>query len=98
MKLIIKEEVYNDLTDIVNWYENQSANLGLNFLDEWENALKVVSKNPAIFQLQYKNFRHSKILRFPYLIIFEIDNAEVIVYAVINSYRKPAKRYKRRKI
>jgi len=97
MKLIIKEGVYDDLTAIVNWYENQSANLGVNFLEEWENTLKVISKNPSIFQLQYKEFRHSKILRFPYLIIFEIDNSEVIVYAVIHSYRKPAKRYKKRR-
>ncbi len=94
MKLTVKEEVYDDLADIVNWYENQSAGFGEKFLNEWENTLKFVARNPSAFQTQFKSFRHAKVIRFPYLVIFEIDTAEVIVYMVIHTSRKPGKRYR----
>jgi toxin ParE1/3/4 len=98
MKVLIKEEVYDDLIEAVRWYEKQSPNLGIRFFNEWEEALATVAKTPFIFQFQYKNFRHSKINRFPYLIIFEIEDSLIIVYAVIHAHRKSSARYKRKRI
>lgn len=34
MRVVVKEEVFDDLTSIVQWYEKQSHNLGIKFLDE----------------------------------------------------------------
>lgn len=96
MKVVVKEQVYDDLSEIAKWYELQSPNLGVLFLNEWENTLEYVSDNPAACQIRHKNFRHSKINRFPYLIVFEIENNSVIVYAVIHSRRIPSRRYRRR--
>jgi plasmid stabilization system protein ParE len=96
MKVVVKEEVYSDLLQIVKWYEAKSPEIALAFLDEWEQSLTFVSENPFAFQIKFKNFRHSKVTRFPYLIIFEIENAEIIIYSVIHCSRKPTKRYKRR--
>ena len=97
MNTIVKEEVYDDLTNISQWYESNAPGLALNFLHDWEDSLKEVERNPYIFQIKFKNFRHCKLQKFPYLIIFEIEKNSIIVYAVIHGHRKPSIRYKKRK-
>ena len=97
MNINVKEEVLDDLTAIVKWYEKQSTNLGIRFLDEWEKALSDISNNPFACQVKYKKFRHFRIKHFPYLIIFEIEKSSiVIVYAVIHGHRNPRSRYRRK--
>jgi plasmid stabilization system protein ParE len=95
MKVIVKEEVYDDLINIIKWYESESPGIGIRFLNEWEETLKYISKNPRAFQIKYKSFRHCKVNRFPYLVIFEIENNVLVVFAVVHAHRKPARRYKR---
>ena len=96
MKLIVEEGVYDDLVAIVSWYESQVEGLGKKFLDEWENELKTIARNPFIFQIQYKEFRQSKIKGFPYHIIFEIESDLIVVYSVFHAHRNPRKRYRRK--
>ena len=96
MKLAVKEEVYDDILEIVKWYELQLQGLGKKFLDEWYNELELVAKTPFSYQIKNKEFREARIKGFPYLIIFEIDPDEVVVYAVIHARRNPRKRYKRK--
>jgi hypothetical protein len=70
--------------------------LGKRFLDQWANELEFVAKNPFAYQIKYKEFREAKISGFPYLIIFEIESKEVIVYSVVHVYRNLRKRYKKK--
>lgn len=50
MNLLIVEEVFVDLESAAKYYENLQLNLGLRILQDWEETLAAVIKNPLGFQ------------------------------------------------
>jgi hypothetical protein len=93
--LEVKREADLELTSIFSYYDSISNNLGDKFLDSWELAIKKVCKNPLGFEIKHKKFRQALISKFPYLIIFEIHDNAIVVYAIIHAKKHPVKRYKK---
>ena len=87
--LIFIEEVNKDVLDAYLWYEDQREGLGDEFLESLEEGYTKISKNPYFYQVKFENKRTLKIKRFPYLIIYEIEENSVIVYAVFQASRDP---------
>ncbi len=92
-RLVILDEVFAELNEAALYYEERQDSLGLALLEEFESALIRISKNPESFQKKYKNFRQSLLNRFPYLVLFEIDESSVVIYRFINARRHPQKRF-----
>lgn len=88
-RLIIKPRAENDLAEAITWYESQKSGLGKLFLDQVEKYLKNIGKNPFQYPSKRKPYREAFIKMFPYLIIYEVVENEVIVYSVFNTYRDP---------
>lgn len=87
--VVFKEEADDDVFDARNWYETRRIGLGDELLDEIEEFVKVLEQEPQIFQVRNHNWRYCPLKRFPYLIVFEIEQQEVVVYAVFNTYQHP---------
>lgn len=87
--VILKEEADSDVFGAYHWYESRRIGLGDEFLDEIEEYLKVLEQDPQIYQVRKHNWRYCPLRRFPYLIVFEIEQQEVVVYAVFNTYQNP---------
>jgi plasmid stabilization system protein ParE len=96
-KLIIKEEAIRDITEAALWYSQKQSLLGNKFIEEVEGAFNSIHSNPFLYQVQKKNIRYGYIKRFPYMVIYEIDENDIIVYGVIQAQRNPKKRYSRAK-
>ena len=96
-QLVIIHEVYEELNEAAVWYNDQQAGLGFELLDEWENTLSSLFTNPLGYEKKYKYFRQIELKRFPYLIIFEVLNNQIVVYHFISSKRSLKKRYLKRK-
>lgn len=94
-QVLIPESVYEELNDVASYYEQLQENLGLKFLNDWEYTMKQLSVSPLIFQKKFKQFRVIQFNRFPFLIIYEIDKLDVVVYRLIHAKRKPNKRFKK---
>jgi mRNA-degrading endonuclease RelE of RelBE toxin-antitoxin system len=88
--VIFKEEADYDVFDGPKWYESRRVGLGDEVLDEIEEYVKVLERDPQIYQARKHNWRYCSLKRFPYLIVFEIEQQEeVVVYAVFNTYQHP---------
>jgi len=87
--LIIKEQAEGHALNAYLWYEDQREGLGDEFLKSLEEGYTKISKNPYFYQVKFENKRTLKIKRFPYLIIYEIEENSVIVYAVFYASRDP---------
>jgi hypothetical protein len=75
-------------------FENTRAGLGEEFLSELLKQFDDLASTPHNYGYiddQIK-IRDVKIDRFPYVVVFEISQDEVIVYAVHNTYRHPKKK------
>jgi plasmid stabilization system protein ParE len=87
--LKIQAEAVIEIHDAFEWYEAQKEGLGLAFIGEIESGLKHISNHPQYYTSINTTFRRFKINRFPYLIIYEIDQDIVIVNSVRHGSRKP---------
>lgn len=83
---MLKEEASADVRDAYQWYESRQHSLWDQFLNELEEYLKILEKNPKIYQVRKENRRFCPMKRFPYLLVYEIEDLEVIIYAVFNTY------------
>jgi len=95
-RVILKEEADGDVYNSYNWYESHQIGLGDKFLDEIEEYIEVLEKTPQIYQIRKKNRRYCPLNRFPYIIVYEIEKYEVIIYAVFNTYQHPIRLDKRK--
>lgn len=88
-KLIFRDGVRSEVQIAYYWYETQKQGLGDEFLLEIERAFVHLKKNPQYYRFIYKTRRRLLIKRFPYKIIYEIFNYEVVIFALKHSRQKP---------
>ncbi|MGJ3235692.1 type II toxin-antitoxin system RelE/ParE family toxin [Marivirga sp.] len=79
--LIVRPEAELDILESSQWYEEKQENLGLRFLDEVEDKIRLITQNPLHYQVRYKNIRLALLNHFPYAIHFLVDQNSVIVLA-----------------
>lgn len=87
--LKVQLEVTVDLQETFEWYEIQRPGLGYEFIMEIENGFKKICSHPEYYRAINERFRRIKINRFPYLIIYEVENNTVIINSVRHDSRKP---------
>lgn len=80
-----------DLNNAINYYKNKQFGLEKRFLSDFEKALNRIQANPYIFRLENK-YRNALLDIFPYLVIFEINDQEIIILAVFNTHQNPTKK------
>lgn len=92
-KIVVLEQVYEEVNESVLYYEQRQTGLGVLLIDELENTLKIIQNNPKGFESKFANYKQAQLNKFPYLIIFEIIEFEIIVLRFIHAKRHPSKRY-----
>lgn len=88
----IVEEADREITEAYLYYERKQSGLGERFLKQLDKYLERICENPKHFQIKRNNFREAYIKIFPYLIIFEIEEAKVVVYSVFNTPQNPERK------
>ena len=78
-----------ELDDAFNWYEKQAVGLGFEFLDAFDQALRLVVSFPESQPFVGKNIRRCLCNRFPYAVYYGIDDEKIIVIAVAHLRRRP---------
>jgi hypothetical protein len=91
-ELDIKEEADLEIIKAYLYYEGKLLGLGDEYLDELDKHLERIRHNPKHFAVKNKNYREAYIRRFPYLIIYEIEEMKVVVYSVFNTPQDPEKK------
>jgi plasmid stabilization system protein ParE len=78
-----------ELDDAVAWYNDQVAGLGLEFLDELDRAVRRVVEFPLSFPEIERGIRRCRLGRFPYGLIYGVDDETIVVVAVAHLHRQP---------
>lgn len=87
-KLLVAAEALQDMSEAFNWYEQQHLGLGAEFLDEVNEFFERITKNPDRYQV-HRNQRVAILHRFPYKIVYEVEQDTIVVYAVYHDKRNP---------
>lgn len=78
-----------ELDEAVQWYEAQAPGLGHSFLLEVLSALRRISLYPDAWHLLAEGVRRCRVNRFPFGLIYWIENADIVVLAVAHLHRRP---------
>jgi plasmid stabilization system protein ParE len=89
--LIFAPEAETDLSEAYDWYEQQRAGLGDQFLDAVNACMSAVCASPRMHRVVFKTYRRALVRRFPYGIYYEYDDTSdtVTAYVVIHTARNP---------
>ncbi len=89
LPLIINPEAEADLEEARDWYEFQRVGLGLEFLDRVGEAFGQIRQNPLLHGKVFEDLRIALVRRFPYAVIYQVDEAQITVIAVYHTRRAP---------
>ncbi|PKL15124.1 MAG: plasmid stabilization protein [Spirochaetae bacterium HGW-Spirochaetae-5] len=89
MKVFFLPTAQFELDDAVEWYNEQSQGLGIKFLDDLDRSIRRVIAYPLSSPELDPGLRRCLLTRFPFGVIYGIDNETIVVIAVAHLHRKP---------
>ena len=89
MKIEFLEAAEIELDEAFKWYEAQQQNLGVQFLTEFDAAIRRISAYPKSYALLDNEVRRCLIKRFPYGVLYGIDTDTIVIIAIAHLHRKP---------
>lgn len=100
MKVRLHEDAIVEAEEASRWYTQQQPGLGREFSDEIKRCLQLLTSDPARLPLledapRGVAVRRVLMTRFPFKIIFEVIQNEVVVLAIAHGSRRPRYWHKR---
>ena len=78
-----------EVRDAAEYYEDRVEGLGVDFTHKVDEALLDICENPQRWVVLKQDIRRRLISRFPYCLLYRIENEEVVVVAVMHLSRQP---------
>ena len=89
MKIRFLLPARGELREAVRYYNTQRPALGNEFRDEVWNTLLRIREFPRAWHVMGGNIRRCQMQRFPYGVIYQVSEQEIIVIAVAHLHREP---------
>jgi len=100
VKVVVHSAASAELAAAAEWYEHQRYELGIELLAEVNRALTAISESPHTWPpasgFSRRDVRRFLLSRFPYVVLYCVREAEVLVVAFAHTSRKP--QYWRRRL
>jgi toxin ParE1/3/4 len=87
--LIVNPEAEADMADAKLWYDNLRPGLGDEFLLGVENTFEGIQRMPELYGKVFQDLRLALLRRFPYAIVYRMDEDQITVVAVYHTSRDP---------
>lgn len=95
-KKIVKEAFDNALWKNVDWYDEKQPGLGDRLLLDVYETMQLIIKNPLAFRRSLKDTRECLLATFPYLIVYEIEHGDTVVFYMLFPMKSNPKKKRRR--
>jgi toxin ParE1/3/4 len=88
MRVHYHPAVEDELREIQRYYEERSAGLGVQFIDEFERQVLALAASPERWMVVSADIRRCLMRRFPYVIYFRLVDADSIRITVVKHQRR----------
>lgn len=95
-QILLLPKAQQELEEAVLWYEEQQTTIGLKLVECFENAIKTLETTPEIFVRKHKQYRELLIPKFPYLIIYRVEENNVYIVSFFHTKRSTKRKFKSR--
>jgi toxin ParE1/3/4 len=92
-QLIFTNRAINDIAKAKKWYNTQQPNLGLRFTDYIFKCAEEIHNNPLFYPNKYKATREYVVKKYPYVIIYSIEENYLFVLRVFPCKTSPKGKY-----
>src|SRR5437867_7580497 len=79
-----------DISDAVNWYDDQQPGLGLDFVQDFLQCYRCLARDAQLYAVRFDDVRRLNLNRFPYGLFYVIRGLEVWLLAVLHASRDTA--------
>lgn len=91
--LIIGPHAQKEIIAAVDYYESKQLGLGSDFLNYLNGYFQTLKNGFSSFEIKRKPvFRELLLRRFPFVIIYEEFENEIIIYSIFNTSLNPEKK------
>lgn len=94
-RLIITETAVNQLEDSCLFYEERKHGLGAELEQEVAELLELIEANPLMFAIKFATMREAVVKKFPFVIVYEIIERDILVVSVFHVKQNPIKKKKK---
>ena len=89
MTVRLAPEAEADLDEVFGWYSERGAELGLEFLAAFTDALRQIDRFPRSAPEVHQGIRRLLLHRFPYCVFYFLESAGPIVLGCFHASRDP---------
>ena len=89
MNIIFYPVAQEELSQAIEFYEQQLSGLGVLFSKEISEAIRLISLYPEGYQFITKHTRKCPLRKFPYMILYGVIDNTIIVSAIAHQHRHP---------
>ena len=89
MNVVFLNEAEQELLEAALFYEKQARGLGKNFMEEVYQSIDTIVNFPLNSQKLTADIRRKLLKRYPFGVLYRIDNEKIVIIAVMNLKRKP---------
>jgi plasmid stabilization system protein ParE len=89
MKVIFSKYAQQELNDAARYYELEYEGLGRRFKEEVKKAAIRISEYPKAWSVERGDVRKCLLHRFPYKLLYSIEEDHIFVIALAHQHRKP---------
>jgi plasmid stabilization system protein ParE len=90
LRLEVTGRARQEADDVRKWYRRRSRQAAKDFSLELRATMGRIRSNPMQYQVSDFDNRHARVHRFPYLVVFHVQEPRVVVTAVIHAHRDPS--------
>lgn len=87
----IKEQANTEVSNAYKYYESKQIGLGEYFLSDFSNTINAIKLSPNGF-VKFHQYRQVRFSVFPFVIVYEVIENELVVYAVFETHQDPKKK------
>lgn len=89
-KILILKLAEFEINESIDFYESRSKGLGKRFLIYLKSYYQILKTSPELFEIKKQPFyRDLALVKFPFVIIYEILNNDVLIHSVFHTSRNP---------
>jgi plasmid stabilization system protein ParE len=96
-RLIITNSATGDMNKAKRWYNKQQSGLGFKFVDYIFDCFEQIRKHPLGYASKYAYTREMVVKKYPYLIIYSIEENVLFILRVFPCRTNPKKKYARKR-
>lgn len=89
MKIIIAKIAQQEFNEAKEFYEIEQAGLGVRFAKEIKKSILRIKQYPSAWPIERGEVRHYLVHKFPYKILYSIQQDSIILLAFAHQHRKP---------